>query len=239
VIFDSHMHVGSFESMFRVSLDRDGMVDLMRENEIENGVVFHPDNAYVAQVVESIPGLTWPSITFAQRMSVWLGQREVRIMHLGRAHTAGDVVAWVPDARVVFSGDLVEYRSACYCGDAHFTDWPATLDRLSALGAQAMVPGRGAALGTPAKTAEGIAMTRDFLGTLYGAVGRSVAAGHSLKQAFSAARTVMDPKFSSFAIYEHCLPFNVARAFDEAKGIDHPVIWTAERDREMWAALQG
>src|SRR5207248_179351 len=57
VIFDSHMHVGSFESMFRVSLDRDGMVDLMRENEIENGVVFHPDNAYVAEVVESIPGL--------------------------------------------------------------------------------------------------------------------------------------------------------------------------------------
>jgi predicted TIM-barrel fold metal-dependent hydrolase len=51
------MHVGSFESMFRVSLDRDAMVDLMRENEIENGVVFHPDNAYVAEVVESIPGL--------------------------------------------------------------------------------------------------------------------------------------------------------------------------------------
>ena len=53
-IFDSHMHVGSFESMFRVSLDRDGMVELMRENEIENGVVFHPDNAYVAGVVESV-----------------------------------------------------------------------------------------------------------------------------------------------------------------------------------------
>src|ERR1700733_13112194 len=124
------------------------------------------------RAVESIPGLTWPSITFAQRMSVWLGKREVRIMHLGRAHTAGDVVAWVPDARVVFSGDLVEYRSACYCGDAHFTDWPATLDRLSALGAQALGPGRGAARGSPAKAAEGIAMTRDFLSTLYGAVGK-------------------------------------------------------------------
>ena len=49
----------------------------------------------------------------------------------------------------------------------------------------------------------------------------------------------MDPKFSSFAIYEHCLPFNVSRAFDEASGIDDPVIWTAERDREMWASLQG
>ena len=38
--------------------------------------------------------------------------------------------------------------------------------------------------------------------------------------------------------YEHCLPFNVSRAFDEAKGIDHPRIWTAERDKEMWDLLQ-
>jgi hypothetical protein len=66
-----------------------------------------------------------------------------------------------------------------------------------------------------------------------------VAAGHSLKQAFDAAKRVMDPKFSFYAIYEHCMPFNVSRAYDEARGIDHPVIWTAERDRDMWAALQG
>jgi hypothetical protein len=49
----------------------------------------------------------------------------------------------------------------------------------------------------------------------------------------------MDPKFKGFAIYEHCLPFNVSRAYDEARGIEWPAIWTAERDREMWAALQG
>ena len=67
----------------------------------------------------------------------------------------------------------------------------------------------------------------------------SVAKGRSLKAAFDAARAAMDPKFCSFAIYEHCLPFNVSRAYDEARGIDRPVIWTAERDREMWAALQG
>jgi glyoxylase-like metal-dependent hydrolase (beta-lactamase superfamily II) len=189
--------------------------------------------------MESIPGLTWPTLTFPNEISVWLGRREVKIRHIGRGHTAGDVIAWVPDANVVFSGDLVEYRSACYCGDAHFTDWPGTLDRLSELKAQALVPGRGAALGDPGKVAEGIAMTRDFLGTLYGSVRDSVAKGRTLKEAFAAARGVMDPKFSSFAIYEHCLPFNVSRAYDEAKGIDWPVIWTAERDREMWAALQG
>jgi len=191
------------------------------------------------RAAESVPpGLTWPSITFPQELRVWLGKREVHLTHLGRAHTAGDVVAHVPDADVVFSGDLVEYRSACYCGDAHFTDWPATLDRLADLKARALVPGRGAALANPEKVAEGIAMTRDFLSTLYGSVSASVAKGRSLKQTFDAAREVMDPKFSTFAIYEHCLPFNVSRAYDEARGIDWPVIWTMQRDREMWTALQ-
>ena len=191
------------------------------------------------RAVESIPGLTWPSITFPDQMSVWLGKREVRIMHIGRGHTAGDVIAVVPDAGVVFSGDLVEYHSACYCGDAHFADWPATLGNLAKFNAQALVPGRGAALSNPQMVADGIAMTSDFISTLYGSVQDSVAKGLSLKEAFDAARVVMDPKFSSFAIYEHCLPFNVSRAYDEAGGTDWPRIWTAERDRELWAALQG
>ena len=191
------------------------------------------------RAVETIPGLTWPSITFPDQMSVWLGRREVRIMRIGRGHTAGDVVAFVPDANVVFSGDLVEYKSACYCGDAHFTDWPATLDRLAEFSARALVPGRGAALKTPNEVADGIALTEDFLTSLYGSVVDSVAKGHSLKEAYDAAREVMDPRFASFAIYEHCMPFNVSRAYDEANGIDHPVIWTAERDRAMWAQLRG
>ena len=57
MIFDSHMHVGSFESLFGVSLDRDGIEELMRENAITGGVVFYPDHEYVREVVESIPGL--------------------------------------------------------------------------------------------------------------------------------------------------------------------------------------
>jgi len=191
------------------------------------------------RAVESISGLTWPTITFPQQMSVWLGKREVRIMHIGRGHTAGDVIAWVPDSNVVFSGDLVEYHSACYCGDAHLADWPKTLDRLAQFKANALVPGRGAALATPDKVQAGIEGTRDFLASLYGSAQKSVAKGLSLKDSFAAAREAMDPKFSSYAIYEHCMPFNVARAYDEAKGIEHPVIWTAERDREMWASLQG
>ena len=188
----------------------------------------------------SIPrGMTWPHVTFETSMSVWLGNREVKIMHLGRGHTAGDTLAYVPDENVLFSGDLVEYHSACYCGDAHLKDWQGTLDAVEAIGARALVPGRGAALAKPDNVGEAIALTRDFLASLYGAAQKGVAAGASLKETMGFVRDAMDKRFGSFAIYEHCLPFNVSRAYDEARGIAHPVIWTAERDREMWTALQG
>jgi len=191
------------------------------------------------QDAESIPGLTWPTLAFDGEMSIFLGKREVRLMQLGAGHTSGDIVAWVPDAQVMFTGDLVEYHSACYCGDAYLREWPATLNEIREFNPKAIAPGRGDALKGLETTREAIAMTRDFVGTLYGAAELSVAKGRSLKETWDATREVMDPKFASFAIYEHCLPFNVSRAFDEASGIDDPVIWTAERDREMWAALQG
>jgi glyoxylase-like metal-dependent hydrolase (beta-lactamase superfamily II) len=191
------------------------------------------------RAADTIPGLTWPTITFAREMKVWLGKREVQLKHLGRGHTAGDIVAWVPDAGVMFSGDLVEYHSACYCGDAHFKDWPTTLDKVAEHAPAALVPGRGDALVGKDKVRDAIGLTREFLNALYGTASASVQKGMSLKETFGEVRKAMDPKFGKYAIYEHCLPFNVSRAYDEARGIDHPVIWTDKRDREMWAALQG
>ncbi len=188
---------------------------------------------------EEIPGLTWPTTSFTGRLTVWLGQRKVEIFQPGRAHTAGDAVVWVPDAATLFAGDIVEDHSACYCGDGHFRDWGSTLDRLSALQAEALVPGRGAALTEPDRVAGAIASTRDFLAATWAPVARTAARGGTLKEAWEAVRADCDPRFSEYAIYEHCLPFNVARAWDEARGIDNPRIWTAERDRQMWAELQG
>src|SRR5579863_8706926 len=160
-------------------------------------------------------------------------------MSVGTDHTSGDIVAWVPDEDVMFSGDLIEYHSACYCGDAYLREWPATLNEIRAFNPRAIAPGRGDALNGTSIVREAIAMTRDFVTSLYGAAETAVARGYNLRETMAATREVMDPKFSSFAIYEHCLPFNVSRAFDEASGIDDPVIWNDKRYREMWAALQG
>jgi len=188
---------------------------------------------------ESIPGLTWPSLTFSDRMTLYMGKRRVDLMFLGRAHTAGDIVAFVPDANVMFTGDIVEYHSACYCGDGHFADWPDTLQNIADFDLDAIAPGRGDALVGEAKVNEALDNTADFIRSTFRPIARVAQGGGSLKEAWDACRAACDPKFSSYAIYEHCLPFNVARAYDEALGIDTPRIWTAERDRAMWAQLQG
>ena len=188
---------------------------------------------------EEIPGLTWPTMTFSDAMTVYLGNRRVDIMHLGRAHTAGDAVIWVPDQEVMFTGDIVEYHSACYCGDGHFADWGDTLDNIAAFEPASIAPGRGDALVGAAKVTEAIENTRDFVESTFRPAAKVAARGGSLKEAWDAVRAECDPKFADYAIYEHCLPFNVARAYDEARGIDTPRIWTAARDKEMWESLQG
>lgn len=188
---------------------------------------------------ESIPGLTWPTTTFSDEMTVYLGTRKVEIKKIGRAHTAGDAVIWVPDAQTMFTGDIVEYHSACYCGDGHFEDWGRTLDAVKAYDPQSIAPGRGDALVGREMVDAAIANTRDFVDSTYLPVKQVAARGGSLKDAWDAVRAACDPKFADYAIYEHCLPFNVARAFDEARGIETPRIWTAARDLEMWEQLQG
>jgi glyoxylase-like metal-dependent hydrolase (beta-lactamase superfamily II) len=188
---------------------------------------------------EEIPGLTWPTLTFNDKMTVYLGNRKVEIMHLGRAHTAGDAVVYVPDQNVMFTGDIVEYHSACYCGDGHLKDWSTTLDAIKAYDLAAIAPGRGDALVGSEMVNAAIENTRDFVSSTYKPAVKVAAQGGTLKDAWDAIRAECDPKFADYAIYEHCLPFNVARAFDEARGIDTPRVWTAERDQEMWNALQG
>jgi len=188
---------------------------------------------------DSIPGLTWATTSFTGRMSVFLGNRRVDLMQLGRAHTAGDIVIHVPDENVMFTGDIVEYHSACYCGDGHFADWGNTLDAIKSYQVDAIAPGRGDALMGSDMVNQAIENTRDFVQSTYRPAARVAARGGSLKDAWDAVRAACDPKFADYAIYEHCLPFNVARAYDEARGIATPRIWTAERDLQMWQDLQG
>ncbi len=192
------------------------------------------------RAVESVPaGLTWPTMTFEGQMSVWLGKLEVKLAQIGRGHTKGDTIAYLEGEKVCFSGDLVEYQSTIYAGDCYYRDWPATLDRLAAFGFEKLVPGRGAALESAEDTRRAIASTRGFINDVYTMVDNGVAAGKTLKQIYRETLDALRPKYGHWVIFDHCMPFDVSRAYDEATGHVHPRIWTAERDIEMWKALEG
>ena len=191
------------------------------------------------RAVETVPGLTWPTLVFDRNLTIFMGKREVQILHLGKGHTKGDTVAWLPKEKVLFSGDLVEYGAAPYCGDAHFREWPETLEKLRALGAEKLVPGRGDALVTAAEVNRAIDGTQGFLRDMTREVEAGVRAGRRLKEVYDTAYKAMAPKYGQWVIFEHCQPFNVSRCYDEMSGVEHPRIWTAERDMEMWRSLQG
>ena len=198
---------------------------------------------------ETVPGLTWPTMVIGGgnpvkgevpgKLSINLGGVVVQIWSPGPGHTRGDTIAWVEEEKVLYSGDLVEYEAGVYTGDAQLAEWPATLEALRALKAEYLVPGRGVAMKGSANVNKSLDYTQRWVQMLYQAGIEAVAQGLDLKAAMAHTRKRMDPIFGHVFIYEHCLPFDVSRAYDEASGIKHPRIWTAARDKEMWAALQG
>ena len=91
--------------------------------------------------------ITPPLKTFRDGVDLQLGNREVKLMHLGRGHTDNDVVIAVPDARVIFAGDLVEQGGPPSFEDSYPLDWPGTLGRMLDLVAGPVVPGHGEPVG--------------------------------------------------------------------------------------------
>jgi glyoxylase-like metal-dependent hydrolase (beta-lactamase superfamily II) len=191
---------------------------------------------------ESIPGLTWPTVTFSDRMTIPLGgdRGDLHLRYCGRGHTEGDIVAWLPKQKILFAGDLVEAQAALYTGDAFPREWStSTLDTLASLGAEALVGGRGAVVRGRDGVDAAIAQTRHFLDVMLREVGAVQRRGGTLKEAFDATHAALVDEYGKWPIFEHCLPFDVSRTWDELAGVERPVIWTAERDRAVWAQLQG
>ena len=189
--------------------------------------------------VETVPaGMTWPTITFSGKLTLWLGKLEVQLLQLGRGHTKGDTVVWLPHEKTLLSGDLVEFDATPYAGDAYFSDWPQTLQNIAALKPSALVPGRGAALKGEAQVQKGLDVTRAFVSDLYASVKAGAAAGKDLKAVYRETYAALKPKYGSWVIFDHCMPFDVTRAYDEATQYHDPRVWTAERDRQMWETLE-
>lgn len=190
--------------------------------------------------LETVPeGLTWPTMTFTGKMTLWLGKLEVQLLQLGRGHTKGDTVVWLPGEKTLLSGDLVEFDATPYAGDAYFQDWPQTLDNIAKLNPLALVPGRGPALRGEAQVQKGLEVTRAFISDVWASVKAGADAGRDLRKVYEETFAKLQPEYGNWVIFNHCMPFDVTRAYDEATGYPDPRIWTADRDRQMWEALEG
>lgn len=102
-----------------------------------------------------------PTLTFTDHLTLVRGGREIRLLHLGRGHTAGDVVVFLPTERAVITGDLL-VEGTSYIGDGFPADWPATLERLRGLEFDVTLPGHGAPFRGKAKIDHFTSYLRDF-----------------------------------------------------------------------------
>jgi glyoxylase-like metal-dependent hydrolase (beta-lactamase superfamily II) len=85
---------------------------------------------------------TPPNVTYSDKLVLYRGSREIDLLFLGRGHTGGDTVVWLPKERIVCSGDLMESRIA-YMGDGYFDEWVNTLGKLRAMDFAVDLPGHG------------------------------------------------------------------------------------------------
>lgn len=85
---------------------------------------------------------TPPNATLMRDMTLFRGSREIQIRFLGRAHTDGDIVVFLPRERIIATGDMIT-SGLSYTGDAFVEEWPATLDGVMALDFDTVLPGHG------------------------------------------------------------------------------------------------
>ena len=104
---------------------------------------------------------TPPTLTLSRTMTLHRGQREIRLLFLGRGHTAGDVVVYLPKERIVATGDLL-IEGPSYMGDAYFTEWIETIEALKHVDFDTVLPGHGRAFNGKAKLDHWQAYLRDF-----------------------------------------------------------------------------
>lgn len=159
--------------------------------------------------------LTNPTVTFGSgSMHLYLGKREVILFSLP-GHTGGDVLAFVPDANVLFTGDMGWSKTLPNLVDATVSDWITSLDTILKLYPTAkFIPGHGAVA-----TAAEIRDFRDYLDDLRSRVKQAIAAGLTIEQAKTQLQ--LPDKYKSLAFQNFAQP-NVEDMYKELKGTKQP-----------------
>jgi glyoxylase-like metal-dependent hydrolase (beta-lactamase superfamily II) len=129
-----------------------------------------------------------PDQTFRDRMTLYLGGKEVQILYVGRAHTRGDSIVFVPQDRIVYLSEVYFANQFLFINDGYGIDWLRALDAVEALGADIFVPGHGPIPADPRETRQGLRLFRQMLVDVRDAVQKEVARGATEDQAVAAVR---------------------------------------------------
>ena len=116
----------------------DSVSDPEERTELEQSVANQENFLASVSVVEP----TAPNISFSQHLTLYRGEREIRLLFLGRGHTGGDVVVHLPREGILITGDLI-YESLSYMGNGYFPEWVETLEHLKSLEFDWIIPGHG------------------------------------------------------------------------------------------------
>lgn len=134
-----------------------GASDSAERAKLEAQLTVMERHHVATQAVDPTP----PTVTLTETLTLHRGGREIRLLHLGRGHTGGDVVVHLPKERIVVTGDLL-VAGPSYLGDGFFTEWIATLEKLRAVEFDTVLPGHGDAFKSKAKIDHFQAYLRDF-----------------------------------------------------------------------------
>jgi glyoxylase-like metal-dependent hydrolase (beta-lactamase superfamily II) len=151
--------------------------------------------------------------TLRDSMTLYRGGREIRLMFLGRGHTGGDVVVYLPKERVVATGDLLT-NGTSYIGDGYIPDWIETLNKLKALDYDWTLPGHGAAFQGKARVDQFQSYLRDFWSQAEKLHAAKVPAGDAAKQIDLRSHAADFPALTSIGILDH----GVYQAYDLMEG---------------------
>ncbi|MFN2445262.1 MAG: MBL fold metallo-hydrolase [Vicinamibacterales bacterium] len=156
---------------------------------------------------------TPPNVTLTDQLVLHRGAREIRLMFLGRGHTGGDVVVYLPEERLVMTGDLL-VEGTSYMGDAYAADWIETLDRLKALEFDRVLPGHGSVLEGKARIDHWQAYLRDFWTEVQALHRAKVPADEAAKRIDMRAHAHNYPAITAPGV----IPDNVHRAYELMDG---------------------
>jgi glyoxylase-like metal-dependent hydrolase (beta-lactamase superfamily II) len=158
---------------------------------------------------------TPPNVTLSQSMTLYRGGREIRLLFLGRGHTAGDVVVFLPREKVLITGDLLT-AGLSYLGDGYLTEWPETLERLKALDFDVILPGHGQAFTDKARIDHFASYLRDFWSQARALHASGVGADDAARRIDMRSQAAHYPDIKDMGVFPH----GVYRAYEIIEGKD-------------------